>query len=411
MDGKGLRDYVGAFEKQRNSVEIKVQLRNGFNSAVDPASMLLDSLNGVVDANAVKDEKQLRLMKRSCNVLFQQLRAVSPFLSAKVRKKAKTLGAEWKRSLLNDNADAVGAMAFLHFLAAYSLLSELSLNELATFSALAAANDDLPQLYQIVGLTDKVPGELVYRVLLTGDLMGKHILAVKYVFEFNLADKIPPVPILKAHVNESQKLARRLSQEGKSLNEITAREVHALKSVIKVIERHNLESEYPRASLEQRIEQLTKHKANVKHAASPFAAEPPQHQQQQSGIKRPRISAPVGSAAVLNNVTGTSSTIHSYQQPTFPSSGLLPEHRNPYTNLPAMPFGMMAPTSTISPYTGPSAGPYGLDGVPMGLSGNLGQGVSLPNSSEPHVPSRYYDSISSYGGYGLKHYYQTSYPQ
>jgi len=40
---------------------------------------------------------------------------------------------------------------------------------------------------------------------------------VKYVFEFNLADKIPPVPILKAHVNESQKLAKRLSEEGKSL--------------------------------------------------------------------------------------------------------------------------------------------------------------------------------------------------
>ena len=46
---------------------------------------------------------------------------------------------------------------------------------------------------------------------------GKHVLAVKYVFEFNLTDKIPPVPILEAYVNESQKLARRLAQEGKSL--------------------------------------------------------------------------------------------------------------------------------------------------------------------------------------------------
>lgn len=44
----------------------------------------------------------------------------------------------------------------------------------------------------------------------------RHILAVKYIFEFNLADKIPPIPILKAHVNESQKLAKKLSEEGKS---------------------------------------------------------------------------------------------------------------------------------------------------------------------------------------------------
>lgn len=46
---------------------------------------------------------------------------------------------------------------------------------------------------------------------------GKHVLAVKYVYEFDLADKIPPVPILKAGVEEAKKLAKRLSQEGKSL--------------------------------------------------------------------------------------------------------------------------------------------------------------------------------------------------
>lgn len=200
-------------------------------------------------------------------------------------------------------------------------------------------------------------------------------------------------------------------------NEITAREIHALKSVIKVIENHNLESEFPRASLEQRIEQLKKHKANVKHMAPTSAAKPPQHQQQQSGVKRPRTSDPVGPAAVPNNISSVSSTIHQYQQPLFQSTGLLPEHSNPYMGLPAMPYGMVDPTPTISPYTGPSTGPYGLAGVPMGPSGNPGQGDSHPNSSEPHVPSGYYDGasayggVSAYGGFGLQQYYQTSYPQ
>jgi len=50
---------------------------------------------------------------------------------------------------------------------------------------------------------------------------GKHVLAVKYVFEFNLAHKIPPVPILKAYVDESKELRRRLSREGKSKVSIT----------------------------------------------------------------------------------------------------------------------------------------------------------------------------------------------
>ena len=49
----------------------------------------------------------------------------------------------------------------------------------------------------------------------------KHILAVKYILEFNLADRISPVPILKACVDEAKKLGKRLFQEGKSLVSVT----------------------------------------------------------------------------------------------------------------------------------------------------------------------------------------------
>lgn len=44
----------------------------------------------------------------------------------------------------------------------------------------------------------------------------KHIPAVKYILEFNLADKIPPVPVLEAAVDEAKKLGRKLSEEGNS---------------------------------------------------------------------------------------------------------------------------------------------------------------------------------------------------
>ncbi|KAK7306839.1 hypothetical protein VNO77_44799 [Canavalia gladiata] len=109
--------------------------------------------------NAGRDKKQLCLMKRNCNVLFQQLIIVSSFFSTKVRKKAKTLSVEWKRSLLIDNVNAFGAMAFLQFFwAIYSLLSEFPLNEFAISFVMDVANDNLPKQYQIVGLTNKVSG-------------------------------------------------------------------------------------------------------------------------------------------------------------------------------------------------------------------------------------------------------------
>lgn len=46
---------------------------------------------------------------------------------------------------------------------------------------------------------------------------SKHILAVKYIFHFKLTDKMPPVPILKAYVDDAQKLGKRLVSGGKSL--------------------------------------------------------------------------------------------------------------------------------------------------------------------------------------------------
>ncbi|CAL0307363.1 unnamed protein product [Lupinus luteus] len=396
-DGKGLRSYLLVNYKNVNS--INPQLVDALKCSNDPASMVLDSLDGVIGANGLKDSGEVKRMKKVCGVLFQVLRVVCPNVSDEVRKRANRLFLEWKRSLVKDNADAFGAMAFLHFVATYGLLSELSTDELTTFSTTAAANDELPELYKNVGLTDKVPG-LVQKLI----EKGKHILAVKYVFQFNLADKIRPVPILHAYVNETQKLSTRLSQEGKSLAEITAREIHGLKSVIKVIENHNLESEFPRASLEQRIEELKKQKAN-----------PPHHEQQQSGVKRPRISAPVGPAAVVNSVGSVSSTIHQYEKPLFNSTGLLPtpEQPNPYLGLPtipygmvpptpAMPYGMVPPPPSISPYPGPPTGPYGPAVVPMGPTGNPGRGNPHLTPSQPQLPP---------SGYGLQHYYRHSYPR
>lgn len=43
---------------------------------------------------------------------------------------------------------------------------------------------------------------------------GKHLLAVKFISEFDVTDKFPPVPLLKAYVKESKKLAKKVCEEG-----------------------------------------------------------------------------------------------------------------------------------------------------------------------------------------------------
>ncbi|XP_028777861.1 FRIGIDA-like protein 1 [Neltuma alba] len=418
MDGKGLRKHF--IQHFRRNSGLEDELPGALRCAPDPAAMILDSLDGFPGANSMKDARR---SKSFCLLFLGKLRAISPKIEFNAREKARKLAAEWKwKFMTEDRTDALGALAYLHLLLTYGLVSEVSRDELVEISAMAATNKEVPELCRIMGLADKVP-DLVQKLV----DRGKYVLAVKYVMEFHLADKIPPVPILKACVNDSEKLAKRILQEGKPPAEATSREIHKLRSVIKAIQSHKLESEYPIASLEKRVEQLEKQKVGKKRPLSALAAKPqPQSQQRQqqqhqlhqkniksqeqkqhSGSMHPQISVPVAPAAVQLNVGSANSALHQYQQPLIQSTGLLPKHQISYITSQAMPYSMVASTSTISPSTGPSAGSYDFASIPMGSSGNPSQVGSHPYSSELNFPSGYCDRITAYSG--LSRYYHSSY--
>lgn len=156
-DGKGLRTYIGDNFKDKGIM--KDELQSAFKSASNPADMVLDAIEGVFVANAVIDGKEPRFIKKSFNFLLQQLRVFSPYVSFDLRKKAKRLFNEWKVNLMNENSEPSWTLAFLQFVAVYGFLSELTLAELAAYSATASASDDLIDLYQIIALSDRVQGE------------------------------------------------------------------------------------------------------------------------------------------------------------------------------------------------------------------------------------------------------------
>lgn len=191
-------------------------------------------------------------------------------------------------------------------------------------------------------------------------------------------------------------------------NEGTAKEVGAMKSVIKVIEDYKLESEYPREILEKQIVRLEKQKADRKRPAATW-----QHpnKQQQSGNKRPRSDAPAGVVAVplSYGAVNSISIVPSYQQSHLESTGLFPDGPVPLVSSSAAPYAMSGLTPPIAPYAGSSAGLYGLAGAAMGFSGNPSGGSSLVYSSEPYVASGYYERPTAYGGYGVPSQYHPSY--
>lgn len=415
IDGIGLRNYID--KNYKDKIRVEAELLEEFRSAPDAGEMVLQSLEGFYRVSGNFNDRVLRKMGRICVMLLKVLSVAGVNVSGKAREKALKLAIDWKVRLLGDHGNILGALGFLYLVYGFGIVSEFRGYVLVEFAARAAINGEFMQLCRDIGFTDKVP-EIVQKLV----EKGKHVLAVKFVFEFSLADKIPPVPILKAAVDESRKLARRRSEEGKRRMEITDRELRVLKRVIEIIEIHKLESEYPRDSLEQRIEQLKGQDPNMKDRTPASILN--QHtlqrrqqkrrmkkQQQQNGNKVPRTSTSVGPAAVLKNDTNNdNSTMRQYQQPLVNPSGLFPEHPNPYKIPQATSSGMVASIPTIPSYTGPSTGPYGFAGIPMGPGGNLILGGSHLNSSEPRVPSAFYGSNNfTYGGINRQHHYQAPY--
>ncbi|KAL6205390.1 hypothetical protein ACLB2K_022650 [Fragaria x ananassa] len=390
MDAIGLRKYMNDTKSNRNTM--RLELIGALRRAPDPALMVLNAMEGFYVENKGVKDAEVSGVRRTCVLLLEVLCGVSPNVGVEVREKAKKLAVEWKGKVNLEVENQFEAMGFLHLVAAFGLVSEFNMDELVDHMVVVARYRQATDLCRTLGLGDKI-------TVLIQKLMskGKHLLAIKFISEFDMTDKFPPVPILKAYVKESKRLAKKVSEERnnskKAANEAIAKETGALKSVIKIIEDLKLESEYPPSSLEKRIDQLEKEKANRKRQAAAPAGKPfQQQQQQQYGNKRPRMIAPVGSTAVSNA-----------------AAGLLVQSPTAYVSSAAAPYVVSGTAPPVAPYVGSSTGQYGYAGGQMGFPRNPGPSSTHLYSSEQYVPSGYPNRLTAYGGYSVPTQYHPSY--
>lgn len=162
-----------------------------------------------------------------------------------------------------------------------------------------------------------------------------------------------------------------------------------MKAIIKCIEEHNLESEYPRGVLDKRVEQLEKQRADKKRPASgPMQAN--RNQQQHPGNKRQRPT----SSTTLNHLQSMNSVVDRF---------------SPYMSSSAQ-YGLVG-TNATSSYMTSAAGPYGLGPIPASsyslgenpVNYGLNHSPSRPHlySSESHLAGGLYDRPVNYGGHGV----------
>ncbi|KAE8734926.1 Kinase superfamily protein [Hibiscus syriacus] len=318
-----------------------MELPGALKSAPYPGTMVLDAMEGFYVENCPnKGDKDMDLLglRRVCVSLLEGLMETGLCFSEEVRERAKKLALEWNGKVNLSKANTFEPLAFLLLMVTYSLEAVVDKGELVGHFFVAAGCRKAVMLCRSIGL-----GEKVYDLIQKLVDNGKQHLAVRFIFEFGLAEKFPPVPLLDNYLKETKKLAEQVCVDGKnsyrSLNVAAEKEIGVLKSVIKVIKDCRLEAEYPQECLQDRLEQLEMQLADRKRTAKLTAAWSKQQQAIESASPTPAVNPYLSSSAtalfgLAGALLGFSTTpnpaaSHPYsygQQPFNGAYGLPPQY-------------------------------------------------------------------------------------
>ncbi|XP_021752286.1 FRIGIDA-like protein 5 [Chenopodium quinoa] len=256
MDANGLKSYLVKHVKDLKLFPEKVL--DCLQWASDPAKLVL---NVVQDFYLEIDEFQGDTNVSCCNVLLEQLMQLSPHINFVLKEDIINFAACWKARLAKESTKCFFVFGFLKFLAAYKLSSSFQADEiLALFTTFFDKDDiyefeQIPSLCRALSLEAKIP-DLIRSLIKE----NKWLEAVRFICAFNLADKFPPDPLLKAYLDYTYEAALKTCQNSnnsvKTQNKCAKKQIRALQSVIRCIFDFKLDSEYSPIDLQQRIRQL-----------------------------------------------------------------------------------------------------------------------------------------------------------
>lgn len=304
MDAKGLHKFIS--DNHKNIAAIKEEIPFALMSASDPCHLVLDSLEDFyhVEVPSVEGKRDPGLLglRRTCIMLMESLMALlagsesgpvssNLVFSLDVKEQAKFIANEWKPKLdLLDNdatsGNSLEAHAFLQLVATFGIASEFDQYDICKLVPMVSRRRQTADLCRSLGLTEKMPG--VVELLVNS---GRQLEAINLAYAFELTDQFDPVLLLKAYLKDARKCSQvKAGNTGPTAqNEANERELSALKVVIKSIEEHKLEEQYPVDPLQKRVIQLEKAKADKRRAVE--AAKPqPKRPRANSGGYGPRIT-------------------------------------------------------------------------------------------------------------------------
>ncbi|KAM3373864.1 FRIGIDA-like protein 3 isoform X1 [Capsicum galapagoense] len=349
MDAEGLHKFIS--DNRKNLAALRDEIPLALRAATNPASLVLDSLSGFYNSDVsisdAKKDANLLGLRRTCIMLMEclstllntlEIDSISSIISENIKGRAKAIAEEWTPKLDELDVDAnsgnsLEAHAFLQLLATFSVNSNFNQEKLSKLIPMVSRRRQTADLCRSLGLSDSMPG--VIDVLISN---GRHIDAVNLAFAFELTEQFPPVCLLKSYLNEASKASTPLNSGNASptvQNEVNEKELSALKAVLKCIEDHKLEEQYPVDPLQKRVLQLEKAKADKKKANE--VAKPQSKRPRPNGVGNgPRVNSVVAEKNFYPRMTDR------YPQPLYDVPYAYPgptsAHVPPFMGAPAYNF-------------------------------------------------------------------------
>lgn len=277
MDHGGFWKFVIIRKKELDILRVKIP--SALGDCIDPPRFVLQAISEVfpVDRRGDKSEKGNDL-GWACVLLLESLIPVviDPVIGKErllvtptVKKQAKDIAETWKESLEErggiENVKTPDVHTFLQHLVTFGIVKNEDFNLYRKLVIASAWRKQMPKLAVSLGLGDDMPDmieELISR--------GQQVDAVHFTHEVGLVDKFPPVPLLKAFLEDSKKAAAAILEDpnnsGRAAYLANRKEQSAIRAVLKCIEEYKLEAEMPSENLKKRLEQLEKAKTEKKRS-------------------------------------------------------------------------------------------------------------------------------------------------
>ncbi|XP_010656337.1 FRIGIDA-like protein 4a isoform X1 [Vitis riparia] len=395
MDSSGLLRFM--VSKRKESMSLRSEIVSAMEESVDSARLVLDAVEEFVSQKSGK--VGIPDKRWACGMLMQALFPAAelggktvpkPAFARSVVERAARVAELWKGKMGDGGEGSMigptEAAMFMQMVAGFGLKPKFDEEFLRKQVLEFASRRDMPKLAIALGFGEKMGGTCVFTDIIDELVKsGKEIEAVYFASESGLTERFSPVSLLKSYLHNSRKNATTILKNGNYSTAATEEsgnvELNSIKTIIKCVEDHKLESEFSIDSLRKRATQLEK--AKVERKKSSAGASKPPNKRAHGG----------GSGSGSGRGSGPSAfrpaKAPKFSNSTYPSFG----RRNPAPPPQHSPAGRYS-----GPFSYPAQGVY--DGpTPPPYASTYGG----PHPQTPTIPQQHYSlSVDDMGAGGMR---------